>query len=49
MYTCFFRGIRFFKGKRGSLLSFISGFMECISEMDFLWQDLIPHVVETLY
>lgn len=36
-----------FSRGRGSLLSFISGFMECISEMDFLWQDLIPHVVGT--
>lgn len=28
-------------------LSFVSAFMECILEMDFLWQDFIPHTVET--
>lgn len=42
-----FRGRRFFMAKRGSLLSFVSEFMECILEMDFLWQDFIPHIVET--
>lgn len=34
-------------GEASDLLSFVSEFMECILEMDFLWQDFIPHIVET--
>lgn len=45
MYTRFLEAEDF--SREMQPLSFTSEFMECILEMDFLWQDLIPHIAET--
>jgi hypothetical protein len=49
MCICFYRstGVSFFFYGKETAFVFVSEFLEGVSGMDFLWQDFIPHIVET--